>query len=356
MLSFKQYSELFEEYEKSSQRLGSNEGGIFTDKKTGQRAYIKFPRDPEQAKVEVATDKLYQKMGIHTLGAELHKAGDRLGVHTKWRDNVKTMGNPLHQSFSEEHARQLATMLHAGVVTNNRDVVGLEFDNILHDGKHYISADQGGSMHFRAMGGDKPFDHEIPEVESFKNPRYTTGMLHHAITKHFPNVMRETAASVKHLSDTHIDSVIKEVGLDEKHGEAIKARRDLLLKHYGVDSLNESHIPSESELEDHCDDGECYEHSYAIHKKWPHLKIDAGYYMDNDRPKDHGWTIHPNGTIIDTTGSQFDHKPPMIIPPDHPDHKRYVSFERHDELARQINAKEGGTDAGYESWKNRRLG
>jgi hypothetical protein len=235
MLSFKQYSILFEEFEKSSQRLGSNEGGIFTNKKTGDRAYIKFPANPEQAKVEVATDKLYQKMGIHTLGAELHKTGDRLGVRTKWRDDVKTMGNPLHQNFSEDHSHQLATMLHAGAVTANRDVVGLEFDNILHDGKHYISADQGGSMHFRAMGGDKPFDHEVGEVESFKNPRYTTGMLHHAITKTYPNVMRDTAASLKKLSDTHIDSVFKEVGLDQKHADTVKARRDVLLKHYNVE-------------------------------------------------------------------------------------------------------------------------
>jgi hypothetical protein len=235
MLSFRAYSLLFEEFEKVSSRLGSNEGGIFMDKKTGQRAYIKFPSNPEQAKVEVATDKLYRHMGVHTLGAELHEVDGRIGVKTPWRDNVKTIGNPIHQDFGEEHSKQLATMLHAAVVTNNRDIVGLEYDNILHDGKNYISADQGGSMHFRAMGGDKSFDHEIPEVESFRNPRYTTGVLHAAITKKFPQVMQETAASVKKLSDTHIDSVMKEVGLDEKHGDTIKARRDLLLKHYKVE-------------------------------------------------------------------------------------------------------------------------
>jgi hypothetical protein len=235
MLSFKAYSVLFEEFQKVAGRLGSNEGGIFHHKKTGERHYIKFPANPEQAKVEVATDKLYAHMGIHTLGAELHEADGRLGVRTKWRDDVKTMGHPGRQQFSEEHARQLATMLHAGVVTNNRDVVGLEFDNILHDGKNYISADQGGSMHFRAMGGDKPFGHEIPEVESFKNPRYTVGMLHQTLMAQHPNVMHETAKAVKKLSDTHIDKVFAEVGLDTKHADAVKARRDLFLQHYGID-------------------------------------------------------------------------------------------------------------------------
>lgn len=234
MLSFKAYSQLFEEYEKVSGRLGSNEGGIFHHKTSGERAYIKFPANPEQAKVEVATDKIYQHLGIKTLGAELHQADDRLGVRTKWRDDVKTLGNP-HQKFSEDHARQLATMLHAGVVTNNRDVVGLEFDNILHDGKDYISADQGGSMHFRAMGGSKEFGHEIPEVESFKNPRYTVGMLHQSIMQQHPHVMQETAKVVKKLSDTHIDKVFADVGLDQKHADAVKARRDLFLSHYGIE-------------------------------------------------------------------------------------------------------------------------
>lgn len=234
MLSFKTLSALMEEFEKVSGRLGSNDGGIFHNKATGQRAYIKFPVNPEQAKVEVATDKLYQHMGIHTLGAELHQAGDRLGVRTKWLDNVKTLGTS-NQNFSEDHAKQLATMLHAGVVTNNRDVVGLEHDNILHDGKNYISADQGGSMHFRAMGGDKPFGHEVPEIESFKNPRYTVGQLHHSLVSQHPNVMQETAKSVKKLSDTHIDKVFSEVGLDPKHAETVKARRDLFLKHYNID-------------------------------------------------------------------------------------------------------------------------
>lgn len=237
MLSFKAYSTLFESFEKVSNRLGTNEGGIFMDKKSGDRAYIKFPLNPEQAKVEVATDKLYRHMGVDTLHAELHKTDDeRLGVKTPWRNNVKTIGNPIGQNFSEDHARQLATMLHAGVVTNNRDVVGLEYDNILHDGEKYISADQGGSMHFRAMGGDKPFEHDPrPEIESFKNPRYTVGMLHAAITKSYPNVMKETAASVKKLSDSHIDSVFKEVDLDPKYADAIKARRDAVLDHYGIE-------------------------------------------------------------------------------------------------------------------------
>jgi hypothetical protein len=55
--------------------------------------------------------------------------------------------------------------------------------------------------------------------------------------------------------------------------------------------------------------------------------------MNGGKPYDHAWAIHPNGTIIDTTSSQFGKNSPMIVPPDHGHYSRYVSYERHPEQA-----------------------
>jgi hypothetical protein len=234
MLSFKQYSILFEEFEKVSSRLGTNEGGIFADKATGEHAYIKFPTNEEQAKVEVATDHLYKHMGIPTLNASLYKVGDRLGVKTPWRDGLKELGNPLHRSFSEDEAKSLATMLHAATITKNWDITGIDHTNVMHDGTKFLSGDQGGSMHFRAQGGSKKFDSDI-EGDEFKNPAHPAGMLRHSLEQQYPRVMHDTIGTVKKLTDSHIDETISSIGLDSKYGDVIKQRRDALLKNYGVE-------------------------------------------------------------------------------------------------------------------------
>lgn len=95
-------------------------------------------------------------------------------------------------------------------------------------------------------------------------------------------------------------------------------------------------IPSSKELEPFCSDSECYEYAQAVQKKWPHLNYDSGFYMSKSGPKDHAWTMHPNGTIIDTTAKQFGKGLPMIVPPDHAHHSRYVSWERHETKAQEI--------------------
>ncbi len=92
-------------------------------------------------------------------------------------------------------------------------------------------------------------------------------------------------------------------------------------------------VPSLDELMPYKDTRECYLVAEQLEQKWPHLKQDAGFYV---RPKkgagDHAWNIAPDGTIVDMTATQFG-KQPHVIPPNHPMHKRYVSWTRHQDQA-----------------------
>ena len=215
-------------------QYGSNEGGVHEDEK-GNKFYIKFPKHEEQARVEVATAKLYNKMGIDTVNPRLEQIDGRTAVVSDWNHNMKMMGRTGLQELAKQphHAMDLAKMRHAAVITGNRDIVGLEYDNIGYDVKRdkLISLDQGGSMHYRAQGGSKPFEREVGEHESFDNPRYTPHHVFGTAVQHHPDVLRNAIDHVKNLKDDDIRSIMSEHGLDD-HKETVVDRKKLLLKKY----------------------------------------------------------------------------------------------------------------------------
>lgn len=231
-MKFSEYITLEESFteQSSSRQLGSNPGGTFIHQPSGERYYIKFPRDPEQAHVEVATAKLYNAMGIRTLNQEIVNVDGKVGVATKWNHAVKSLSNAqqYHSMMNDpKHADMIARMHHAAIVTGNRDIVGLDYSNVMHDktADELVSADQGGSMHFRAQGDKKPFIGEIGDVESFQNPNYASGSV---FSKLPHDVLKAGVPHLDKLTDDVIDRVANEHGLSKEKAAVIKQRRDLL--------------------------------------------------------------------------------------------------------------------------------
>lgn len=219
--------------EKNSQ-LGSNPGGVHYDE-NNQKYYLKTPRNEKQAHVEVATSKLYKAVGLKTLDPFIHKDASGVHVVSKWQDaNPLLSQNKIHTHLgdSAENHVEFAKLHHMAVITKNHDVIGLDFDNILHD-KHgkLVSADQGGAMMFRAMGEHKPFTSDVDEIQSFKAPHRTTGK---AFSLVHPMAHEVAAKEIKkHLTDNVIDDIIHDHGLGSEVSDTLKKRRDLLLTHYG---------------------------------------------------------------------------------------------------------------------------
>ncbi len=215
-------------------QYGSNEGGVHTDT-SGKKYYIKYPKTEEQARVEVATAKIYGRMGIQTVNPRTEKINGRTAIVSDWNDNLKILSKSQLQELSKQpkHALELAKMRHAAVITGNRDIVGLAYDNIGHDtaNDRLISLDQGGSMHYRAQGAKKPFERNIEEHESFDNPRFTTQHIFSAATQHHPDILRTAIDHVKQLKDDDIRSIMTEHGLDD-HKETVVDRKKLLIKQY----------------------------------------------------------------------------------------------------------------------------
>lgn len=177
-------------------QMGSNPGGQFKAA-DGSLHYMKFYKNEQQARTEVAASKVYEMAGVPTLRPQLVRHNGKLAVSTPWRTDLQP-----HTGYDDH--QQLARHLVAAVLTKNWDAVGLSHgDNMMHDSEGRIhSVDLGGSMRFRAQGGPKPFGDDVAELESLRHNGYASGVafgrlsdaeIHHAVhtTQIDPGTLRE---------------------------------------------------------------------------------------------------------------------------------------------------------------------
>lgn len=240
MLRFKQMlfqkRKIQEELQKIGSNLGSNEGGTYKDDVTNEKYYIKHYQNPDQAKAEVLASKIYDHMGIKTLKPKYKEMNGKPTVITKWQDDLRLKEPEEYDNLKSSEARDLAKMYHAAILTKNWDIVGLEHDNIMQhkDGSLY-SVDHGGSFHFRAQGGNKPYGSDISEHGSLRYNNFPSGHVFSNVFEKYPRAEREALQSVKQINPEHVKNLFVNSGLDnwKELYYNFNERRKNLLAHYG---------------------------------------------------------------------------------------------------------------------------
>ena len=221
----------------SDSQLGSNPGGVHHDP-SGVKHYVKFYKNPQQARVEVAASKVHEMMGIKTLKPFLVKKNGQVGVATKWQSEVKTKSPRTFENLTHSQAHDIAKIHHAAVLTKNWDAVGLEHDNIAFHNKtkKVYFVDHGGTFEFRAQGGPKPYGKDIDEVHSLTSGRNEASahVFNHNFKK-YPDVEHKALDSVRKLDHAKVQVAFRDAGLEDHkaRAETLMARKNLLLKHYG---------------------------------------------------------------------------------------------------------------------------
>lgn len=238
MKNFKQFLKeniSIDNWTSSGGRLGSNPGAVHTDP-SGQKHYVKFYPNPDQARSEVLTSKIHKHMGINSPELSLVNKAGKIGVASPWNDNLKTMRPKEFNSVNEKQATQIATMHHAAVLTKNWDIVGLEHENIMKDHNGDLhSVDHGGAFNFRAQGAHKDFGPDISEVKSLRNPDNASGQVFNHVFKNHPEASKKALEAVKNINPDHVKGLFKDSGLanhKELAGNFLQ-RRDKLISHYG---------------------------------------------------------------------------------------------------------------------------
>ena len=226
---------------KVGEQLGSNRGGWYEDKETKERHYIKFYKNPDQARAEFIANAVYEKLDIRAVRSQLLEMEGQLAIASK--EVVGAQGTYREDQKTNPDVRNGFV---ADAYLANWDVVGLNFDNIVkgEEGQMY-RIDNGGSLVFRVQGGIKDYSpDQMPELEKMLKPEYPAGQVFESITDEEMRTQAEHL--VDHLKPSDIMAIIKESGvageLAEKMSVGLLGRRQFLIERFG---LKEAQAPTE---------------------------------------------------------------------------------------------------------------
>lgn len=233
--SFQQNSQVEDvsHWTKQSERLGSNPGGVYADPH-GNKHYIKFYNNPQQARSEVAASKIYNLIGLHTLDHRLVQHNGKLGVATSWRDDLTPLNAESYNQADDHMKSQIAKSMHAAILTKNWDAVGLDFDNIAKDRhNNLVHLDMGGVFKWRAQGGAKDYGDDISEVKSLMDPKMNYSA-HHVFSKPSIAHHQQTIDSSTNIDPHKVAHIFKTTGVSdpEAHTNALLNRAKSLRDYF----------------------------------------------------------------------------------------------------------------------------
>ena len=229
---------------KVSGQLGSNEGGWY-EKPNGERFYVKFYENPSQGQAEFVANAVYAKLGIKAVRSEIIQLDGREAIASPAVPEA-TPANGEAQGGSEDVQKGFV----ADAFLANWDVVGLVYDNIVQGEDGFYRIDNGGSLIFRAQGGDKAYSPDsIPELQSMRIPGRPTGEVFAGITE--DEIGRQARELVSKLSSEDIRAIVDESGLEGEDRDRILTgllgRREYLAKTYGEPEPEEPSNPESRE-------------------------------------------------------------------------------------------------------------
>ena len=197
-----------------SGKKGSNEGGLFKDKKLETLHYVKWPNSAARAKVEALTALLYAYADVPAPTVRVIKFQDKDAVMSDWIDDATTM--TWDEIIKHKDVRE-GFAVDAWLA--NWDVVGLQADNLVKGpGDKAYRIDVGGSMLFRAQGKPKEFPAHVPELESMRNAGIAPQAAK-AFKKLTPTQLRNSVKKVAGVTDAHIDAAVDSVKLPKKSAD-----------------------------------------------------------------------------------------------------------------------------------------
>ena len=200
------------DFEKVGAQAGSNEGGVYKHKITGEKFYIKIPKTDNHVYNEIAASGLYELSGLKVPKLKSLRMNDgRLAVVSEW-NTVKPL-NELSESSFTHTQKEIQKGFAVDAWLGNWDVIGLTNDNIgVKDGNPF-RIDVGGSMLFRAQGGEKGSSFG-DVVEEFKN--MTSQNMSPNASKIFGNMTKtKLMASMKtviDLKESDITDIVSKSG------------------------------------------------------------------------------------------------------------------------------------------------
>ena len=162
-------------YQKLSEQMGSNPGGLYMGS-DGKKRYVKFYQDKVQASCEMLSNNIYRDLGI---GAPISTVFDDNGKAAFASNYLEGAATFKSAGLTKENAKKFMKGFAADVLLKNWDAVGTGMDNAVIYKNEVFRVDNGGSLLYRAKAGKKPDSslNDMSEMVHFfnsgKNPYYS---------------------------------------------------------------------------------------------------------------------------------------------------------------------------------------
>jgi SPP1 gp7 family putative phage head morphogenesis protein len=143
------------------QSLGGSTGAMLVrDPVTGKQYVMKRGASADHVRRELVADDTYRALGARVPAARIYETPGgpvKLAEFVEGK-SLKSFMRP-DGTFPDDILREVRESFAADALLGNRDVIGLDYDNIFVDaaGRAW-RIDNGGSLDFRAQGGRKAFD------------------------------------------------------------------------------------------------------------------------------------------------------------------------------------------------------
>ena len=221
---------------KVSDRLGSNEGGWY-ERPNGERLYVKFYENPSQGKVEFIANAIYAKLGIKAVRSEIINLDNREAIASP-----EIPGAIPTDRYSQNVSRDVQEGFVADAFLANWDVAGLVYDNIVQGKDGFYRVDNGGSLIFRARGGDKDFSPDsIPELTTMRQPGRQSGEVFANITDE--EIKRQARELISKINAEDIKNIVEASGLEGEERDRVLTgllgRLNYLTTTYGESKTDE---------------------------------------------------------------------------------------------------------------------
>ena len=234
---------------KTAGPAGSNEGGFYTDPKTGDQYYVKVPKSEAHARNEVLASALYEEAGVKV--GRIYLGKDANGKTVLISPIVDGSSPDFNSKKSDPDVRSSAQEGFAvDAWLNNYDAVGLVYDNMITVGNDVYRIDPGGALLFRAQGADKKnqLTPEVTQIDTLRDPSVNKTM-----ADIFGDMTDEQIAeSVQKIADitpekinAYVDAAFSDISPEDAEflKERLIARRQDLMDRFGVTEKTEDVAP-----------------------------------------------------------------------------------------------------------------
>lgn len=219
---------------------GSNEGGTYKDPKTGEEYYVKTPKSELHAENERLAAALYKALGIPSANVlqGINPNGNPITISPMIEGATPNLKKKM---TDKEYLARLQQGFAVDAWLANWDVIGLQYDNVVTDANgEAVRVDPGGALLFRAQGEPKgdSFGETVPELAAFTDPTSNRPAAK-VFSSMTPAQKEESAKLLQNITPSQIDELVNSIVTDPAKREELKtklkARREFILNHFGID-------------------------------------------------------------------------------------------------------------------------